>query len=121
MHRTLAGEKRKTLRNTKNDVPVKNLHSKSEHAAATWSFVQCKERGTEKNIVLSQQAYFYLEVWPLLGLFGLLLRGSLELVLLLVSFQPPQLLLYATTLLPHLLSVLLVKDSKLSSAKIRYA
>lgn len=82
----------------------------------------CKvKKEGQKNIVLSQQAYFYLEVWPLLGLFGLLLWGSLELVLLLVSFQPSQLLLNTATLLSHLLSVLLVKESKLSTAKIRYA
>lgn len=63
------------------------------------------------------QAYFYLEVWPLLDLLGLLLRGALEPVLLLVPLQPPQLFLDPPPFLPHLLSVLLVKHSKLSSVE----
>lgn len=61
------------------------------------------------------QAYFYLEVWPLLDLLGLLLRGALEPVLLLVPLQPPQLLLDPPALLPHLLSMLLIKQRKLLS------
>lgn len=67
------------------------------------------------SIKLSQQAYFYLEVWSLLDLLGLLLRRSFDLVFLLVSLQPPELLLNAPALLPHLLSVLLIEEGKLSS------
>lgn len=66
--------------------------------------------------VASRQAYFYLEVGSLFHLLGLLLRGSLDFVFLLISLQPPQLLLNAPPLLPHLLSVLLVEEGKLPSA-----
>lgn len=60
--------------------------------------------------------YFDLEVWPLFEFLGLLLWRSLNLVLLLVSLQPPQLLLNTPPLLPHLFSVLLIEDGKLLSA-----
>lgn len=70
----------------------------------------------ERSIVLNRQAYFYLEVWSLFDLLGLLLWRSLDLVLLLVSLQPPQLLLDTPTLLSHLFSVLLIEEGKLSSA-----
>lgn len=70
----------------------------------------------KENIKTNQQAYFYLEVWPLFDLLGLLLWGSLDLVFLLVSLQPPQLLLNTPALLPHLLSVLLIEEGKLPSA-----
>lgn len=70
----------------------------------------------ERGIVLNRQAYFYLEVWSLFDLLGLLLWRSLDLVLLLVSLQPPQLLLDTPALLPHLFSVLLIEEGKLSSA-----
>lgn len=66
--------------------------------------------------VLNRQAYFYLEVWSLFDLLDLLLWRSLDLVFLLVSLQPPQLLLNTPSLLPHLLSVLLIEEGKLSSA-----
>lgn len=65
---------------------------------------------------MSRQAYFYLEVGSLFHLLGLLLRWSLDFVFLLISLQPPQLLLNAPPLLSHLLPVLLVKEGKLSSA-----
>lgn len=68
------------------------------------------------KVVRSRQAYFYLEVGSLFHLLGLLLRGSLDFVFLLISLQPPQLLLNAPPLLPHLLSVLLVEEGKLPSA-----
>lgn len=74
-----------------------------------------EEKVTEKSIVLNQQAYFYLEVWSLFDLLGLLLRWSLDFVLLLVSLQPPQLLLNTPALLPHLLPVLLIEEGELAS------
>lgn len=75
-----------------------------------------KKKVKERSIVLNQQAYFYLEVWSLFDLLGLLLWRPLDLVLLLVSLQSPQLLLNTSALLPHLFSVLLIKEGKLSSA-----
>lgn len=69
-----------------------------------------------RSVVLNQQAYFYLEVWSLFDLLGLLLWRSLDLVLLLISLQPPQLLLNTPALLPHFFSVLLIEEGKLSSA-----
>lgn len=75
-----------------------------------------EEKVKERSIVVNQQAYFYLEVWSLFHLLGLLLWGSLDLVFLLVSLQPPQLLLNTPTLLPHLFSVLLIEEGKLPSA-----
>lgn len=77
----------------------------------------CEEKVKERHIVLNRQAYFYLEVWSLFDLLGLLLWRPLDLILLLVSLQPPQLLLNTPALLPHLFSVLLIKEGKLSSAK----
>lgn len=44
-----------------------------------------EEKVKERSIVVNQQAYFYLEVWSLFHLLGLLLWGSLDLVFLLVS------------------------------------
>lgn len=75
-----------------------------------------EEKETEISKVLNRQAYFYLEVWSLFDLLGLLLRWPLDLVLLLVSLQPPQLLLNTSTLLPHFFSVLLIEEGKLPSA-----
>lgn len=73
-------------------------------------------KGKNLSIVVNQQAYFYLEVWSLFHLLGFLLWGSLDLIFLLVSLQPPQLLLNAPPLLPHLFSVLLIEEGKLPSA-----
>lgn len=73
----------------------------------------------KESIKTNQQAYFYLEVWSLFDLLGLLLWGSLDLVFLLVSLQPPQLLLNTPALLPHLLSVLLIEEGELPSATTR--
>lgn len=72
-------------------------------------------------VELSLQAYFYLEVWSLFGLLGLFLWRPFDLVLLLVSLQPPELLLNSPALFPHLLSVLLVKQGELSSASTNTA
>lgn len=55
----------------------------------------------------------HLQVRPLLHLLGLLLGGALQLLLLLVALQSPQLLLDPAPLLAHLLPVLLVKEGKL--------
>lgn len=68
---------------------------------------------------LNQQAYFYLEVWSLLDLLGLLLWGTFNFILFLVSLQSPQLLLNPPALLPHLFSVLLIEEGKLSSVTTR--
>ena len=57
----------------------------------------------------------HLEVWPFFDLLGLLLWWPLELVLLLVALEAPQLLLNAPPLLPHLLAVLLIEQRKLTT------
>lgn len=64
---------------------------------------------------MNGQAYFYLEVWSLFGLLGLLLWRTLDLVLFLVPLQSPQLFLNASALLPHFLPVLLIKEGELTS------
>lgn len=93
----------------------------SHRFAFSWvpNYLVRKRIVKERRIVLNRQAYFYLEVWPLFDLLGLLLWRSLDLVLLLVPLQPPQLLLNTPALLPHLFSVLLIEEGKLSSATTR--
>lgn len=68
---------------------------------------------------MNGQAYFYLEVWSLFGLLGLLLWRTLDLVLFLVPLQSPQLFLNASALLPHFLPVLLIKEGELTSEETR--
>ena len=72
-----------------------------------------RRRGEERGARLHADLDF--EVRSLFDLLGLLLRRTLEAVLLLVPLQPPQLLLDPPPLLPHLLAVLLVKQRKLAS------
>lgn len=79
-----------------------------------------EEKVKERSIIVNQQAYFYLEVWSLFDLLGLLLWRSLDLVFLLVSLQPPQLLLNTPAFLPHLFSVLLIEEGKLPSEPQRH-
>lgn len=69
----------------------------------------------QERFFLSSDVSHYLQVWPLLHLLGLLLWGTFEFLLFLISFEPAQLLLNPASLLPHFLPVLLIKEGKFPS------